>query len=262
MPSLLVTFEPYVQPLRVPLACQQMLQALIYHLLASDPAFSDHLHNQGESFHNRTYKLFTFGRLRGNRTLEGKQLSFEGETTLEIRALDAALLQRVERELKLREVVLLNGQPLLVRNTAITLRTFIRPAVTAHMVTPLCVVRKTDEAGAIQCLTPQDEAFFPLLQTNYEHKWAAAYPGRDAPPLSIRAEESAEWRKCVTAIKGSYLTAWYGKLELSGAVEALQMLYDVGLGVKNAAGFGMFEVFERKIGGRTPGEASGDPDEA
>ena len=46
----------------------------------------------------------------------------------------------------------------------------------------------------------------------------------------------------VTRYQGILIIAWYGTYRLSGECKYLDFLYQIGLGAKNAKGFGMLEI--------------------
>ena len=49
-------------------------------------------------------------------------------------------------------------------------------------------------------------------------------------------------KKMVTRYQGILIIAWYGTYRLSGECKYLDFLYQIGLGAKNAKGFGMLEI--------------------
>ncbi len=50
--------------------------------------------------------------------------------------------------------------------------------------------------------------------------------------------------KVIAKYKGFYLDGWKGRYKLKGKRKYLNFLYQVGLGAKNAQGFGMFKVIQ------------------
>jgi len=59
---------------------------------------------------------------------------------------------------------------------------------------------------------------------------------------AVRVLPPAEYRKGVCYHYGGQLTTLQGKIRLAGSPEALQFLYDFGLGVRTGQGFGLLEV--------------------
>ena len=88
--------------------------------------------------------------------------------------------------------------------------------------------------------SPEDRYFPALLNENFRRKYCAAF-GRE-PDTDIQIGRVARPRKYVTQYRREiYITAWYGEFSLRGAPEALDFLYQTGLGSRNSQGFGMFD---------------------
>ena len=78
------------------------------------------------------------------------------------------------------------------------------------------------------------------MNENFRRKYCAAY-GIE-PDTDITVGDIARPRKYVTQYRrGIYITAWHGEFDLRGTPEALDFLYQTGLGSRNSQGFGMFD---------------------
>lgn len=72
---------------RLPLSHRYALQGMLYHALASNPHYSNYVHNSGYSCGARNYKLFTFGRLSGPFMHSEREIIFKDTVHLRFAAL-------------------------------------------------------------------------------------------------------------------------------------------------------------------------------
>ncbi|MBX6764787.1 MAG: CRISPR-associated endoribonuclease Cas6, partial [Rubrobacteraceae bacterium] len=70
-------------------------------------------------------------------------------------------------------------------------------------------------------------------------------PEEDLKEASIRPYQVRSADQKVLRFKGTVVKGWMGLYELRMPRPYLQLAYDTGLGSKNSAGFGMFEVIKR-----------------
>lgn len=73
---------------RLPLSHRYALQGMLYHALASNPHYSNYVHNSGYSCGARNYKLFTFGRLSGPFMHSEHEIIFKDTVHFEVRSVD------------------------------------------------------------------------------------------------------------------------------------------------------------------------------
>jgi len=73
---------------RLPLSHRYALQGMLYHALASNPHYSNYVHNSGYSCGARNYKLFTFGRLSGPFMHSEREIIFKDTVHFEVRSVD------------------------------------------------------------------------------------------------------------------------------------------------------------------------------
>ena len=71
---------------RLPLSHRYALQGMLYHALASNPHYSNYVHNSGYSCGARNYKLFTFGRLSGPFMHSEHEIIFKDTVHFEVRS--------------------------------------------------------------------------------------------------------------------------------------------------------------------------------
>ena len=229
------------EPLTLPLSYHSALQGMIYYVLSDVPEFSAFLHDDGYARNRRAYKLFVFGTLEGPYRVRDGRITFPGPLSLEVRS-PAADFRRVFAGAIAQSGAVTIGERRL--NVECEIRDFHIDAdsVGVRMRSPLCLTRTIDDGAKKKTLflSPEDRDFPALLNENFRRKYCAAY-GIE-PESDITVGEITRPRKYVTQYRrGIYITAWYGEFRLRGSPEALDFLYQTGLGSRNSQGFGMFD---------------------
>jgi CRISPR-associated endoribonuclease Cas6 len=108
------------------------------------------------------------------------------------------------------------------------------------MRTPLCVY--TTRANGNRCFySPENEEFYRSVEKNLIAKYEAFYRHKPGGAVCLEPIAVAPEDKCVTKYKGWYITGYRGKYRLSAPPDVIDFAYHTGLGVKNSAGFGLFQ---------------------
>lgn len=85
-----------------------------------------------------------------------------------------------------------------------------------------------------------------MIQENFEKKYKGYYGSATEEKIGFEVIKVSGRDKYVTRYgkgEGSiWINAWNGRFELHGSPEALMVLYQSGLGSKNAQAFGMIEA--------------------
>lgn len=226
----------------LPIAYRHIQQAMIYQAVRTqDSEQAEHLHNTGHQAENRRFKLFTFGPLLGNYTVNGGVITFRGEIRFEVRSADPYLLRTLLIAWKPGTIVRLGRNELAVvdcwlENNVITER-HIRVKTIAPIVSYI-----TCEDGRTVFYSPEEDEFCSMLRTNTERKWLSFTGESDVPEFRCVPMLDRPIRKQVTKFKDTRINAWHGSFELSGDVRILNLLYHTGLGAKSSQGFGMFDL--------------------
>lgn len=229
----------------LPLSYRQYVQAMIYHVLRQEDSYSTALHDGGEMYDGRRFKLFTFGQLEGQYAVQNRQIRFFDRVTLEIRSIRNDLLLRLLREFYVGRRIRLKDNLLTVVKCVLLNRRIFAREITIYTKSPI-VAYITERDGKTTFFSPSEEMFYSLVVTNAHRKWQSFYGTAD--DLTITPVENAVWRKQVTQFKDTRITAWNGRFRLSGSEEMLNFLYHTGLGAKNSQGFGMFELLNAHNG--------------
>ena len=236
----LLTFR--VNHLTLPMAYQYQVQSMVYALLRRDSALGSHLHPETSQ---SAPVPFCLGPLTGSKSIlrTEKKLVFDRQLSLELRTPDASLSELLCTLLRPGLEGKLFNQTITLAGAEAHQMVLTDTAYRVRMRSPLLVYQRT-EGNQTVYYTPLDPEFEPLLIANFRRKYQE-HAGREAGPLSVEALSVGKKDKVVTRYKGTWLTGWKGDYLLRGAPEALSFLYDAGLGQRNAAGFGMFEVVEK-----------------
>ena len=230
------------EPLTLPLSYHSVLQGMIYHVLSASPDFSAFLHNEGYTRNRRAYKLFVFSTLEGPYRVKDGLITFPGPLSMEIRSPKEEFRRAFAAAIAKDGVVTVGERRLTLETCEIRDRHIKTDRVRVRMRSPLCLTRTVSEDAKKRTLflSPDDTDFPILLNENFRRKYCAAF-GTE-PDTNIQIGRFARLRKYVTQYRRKiYITAWYGEFSLRGAPDALDFLYQTGLGSRNSQGFGMFD---------------------
>lgn len=214
-------------PLTVPAGYHYQVQSAVYALL-SDAGYAAALHDAGQP------QGFTFGSLHGAHTYREGRLCFSDTIRLEIRG-GEAFGDALREGLLRRGAVRLFDTSCPLERLQVTRVVITEPEITVQTDSPvLAVTRQPD--GTTVFHAPGEPAFAERIQENYRRKYLLHF-GTEPAPLTVLP--LGTHRKVVTRVKGMWLTAWSGAFCLRAEPAGLTMLYDAGLGARNAQGFGM-----------------------
>lgn len=240
---MLYQLEFQVDHLTLPLAYQGKLQGLIYHWLSGVPDVSGFIHDEGfSSLSGRTYKLFCFSMLQGRSRVQNGKITFPQKVSFFLRTADPLFASVLESELKAGQVYELGGQELVLTRIEKEEISISSDQITIRMLSPMTVYSTIPPGKRVLYYNPLDDRFSQQVNENYRRKWESACGEEATDNVNVRAVSVGAKDKCVTRIKGRYITAWGGTYLLKGSPRALEFLYHTGLGAKNSLGFGMFEI--------------------
>lgn len=228
------------KPVTLPVNYNHILQGVIYNaVFANYPNYADTLHDDGDTFGNRTYKAFTFGPLAGYYEIEDRKITFSETIDWEIRSSDAVLITILRLYFESHGINLLSYRFRHI-DVSVTDHVITEGKVQIRALSPV-IAYSTLENGYTYYYTPEERGFYELTKLNAYKRYDAI--NKTAPgdiefrPVSIRKRD-----KVVTRYRGVVLSGWKGRYELEGDPELIDFLYQTGLGAKNSQGFGMFEV--------------------
>lgn len=207
---------------------------------------ADFLHDQGFSNENRSYKLFTFSRLRGRSEFnrDNQTLTFYNKVHFSLSSVLDDVIKKTANFLMLSHEFLLNGQPIQVDQISYESYPIHKSVIKVKALSPITVYSTFSRRNGQKIthyFNPEDKAFEHLIEENFVRKYEA-YTKQSLPGdqlISFSPVRVGHRDKVVTRYKNIWITGWLGTYELKGEPEYLKFLLNAGLGAKNAMGMGM-----------------------
>ncbi|NLO90101.1 MAG: CRISPR-associated endoribonuclease Cas6 [Clostridia bacterium] len=227
----------------VPVQYGHLLQGMIYHQM-DDPALRSYLHEQGFVLEKRHFKLFTFSRLMGKKTVydrKTRRLILDPPIRLTICSPIPFILQELGTGILRKGKVRIGSAFLEVKEMATAAPKVSKNTIRVRMLSPLVVYSTYSRGGRkyTYYYSPYEERFSELIAGNLEKKYLLVH-GRTciSDGLTVRPVKVDERDMKVTYYKETVVKGWLGEYELSGEPELLQLALDAGLGAKNSQGYG------------------------
>lgn len=221
----------------LPLGYNYLLSSAIYSLLSLEPELSAYIHDKGFEAGTGRHKLFTFSQLKGDYHIQGKELVVTGDLNFEVRSISDRLMNVLKDSAFQRGTIRLGNNVLEIRMIEVYDRHLFEPQVTVRTLSPIAAAVSFD--GRTIYYSPADEQFESVLANNLANKFYAVY--EQPSPSSFDVKLLNKPQKIVTRVKGIWVTAYHARLLLTAHPQAMDLLYNTGLGTKNSQGFGMFE---------------------
>ena len=233
------------KPLVLPINYNYILQSALYGAMRGSTNINDFIHDSGFEHNNRIYKMFTFSTLRGRYRIEDKQIIFYEDVSFEVRSTESIILRSIKENLENNGIMYLN-QHYDVQKVNVYDYDVENEEILIRMRTPICIheTYMEDETSKTRYFSPLDEEFEQRINDNFENKYESYTMNKPNSKISIEPVSIGKKDKIVTKYKGIYISAWKGAYKIKGERKYLDFLYQVGLGEKNAQGFGMFDVIE------------------
>lgn len=227
----------------LPLAYQGYINGMIYNLLRSDVAYANFVHDQGYDLQGKQFKLFTFSQLMGETQIDrvNKRIYFVEKCSLWISAQEQQFIDILLQSLRQNPTIHLGKQALKVLEIQ-CLPTFVHGEIIT-MMSPLVVAKtETNAEGKARkrFFTPFEPEFSELVIKNATNKYLAYYGELPKQPIEFYPVTISRKNQVVTKYKGGALSGWKGEYELIADLQTKKFLTNVGLGIKNSQGFGMF----------------------
>lgn len=231
------------EKITIPLACQYQMQSLLYSILRLDTEYGQTVHPT-EQREGLSFTPFCFGMFTGQKTIhrERKEVTFTGRIRWELRTADEKIAQTLCRVLKPNLTLTLFNQTLVLESAMIDEKQITAKQCRIRMLTPIVAFIRTEDKKTI-FYNPLSQEFEPMITGNFCRKYHAMR-GEFPEDVQIEALSVGKRDKGVINYKGTWFTGWRGEYLLTGKPEYLTFLYDCGLGQRNAAGFGMFQIVE------------------
>lgn len=222
----------------LPINYRVLIHGMIYRALSSDAAYSLDVHEGRLVRESRAYKGFTFSPLMGAYTMRERIICFHRQAVLEMRCWDEKMALLLHAYFSTVNEVALGSEKLRVTRCVLENKKIDATEASIRMISPV-VAYMTDETRHTVFFKPDEDRFYAALLRNAERKNSLFQP--EVPfDLQIRPLNSGMPRRQFSRFKSTYINAWFGNYQLTGAPQVINLLYQAGLGAKNSEGFGLF----------------------
>ncbi len=238
------------QSLKLPINYNHILQAFILQLI-DDAKFRSFLHNQGYTFKNRNYKMFTFSKLNGQFSVDNseKTIEFFDNVSLTISSHDETLIRYCADSLLFKDEFELLNQKITIEKIEYENQVINNDKIYVKTLSPITVYSTVTLNSSKKTVyyTPTDEQFSKLIKDNLIKKYLAFYNFNEGDIsfddfFIIKEKYRSKSKMIITYYKSFLIKAWHGIFEIQGDQRLLKIGYDAGLGAKNSQGFGLVEL--------------------
>ena len=220
----------------LPLAHADVLQGIFYSLLSPKSDLASEIHDKPLE-NGKQFKFFCFSDFQGKCFVQNGKIFYKDPFVWEIRTVD----ERVAETVRINaETIDVKGVRCHLTDAECTERTCFTDSVSITMMTPLCVYT-TRANGKRRFYSPAEDEFCRSAEKNLIVKYETFYGHKPDGAVCLEPIAVAPEDKCVTKYKGWYVTGYRGKYRLTAPSDVINFAYYTGLGVKNSAGFGLFQ---------------------
>jgi CRISPR-associated endoribonuclease Cas6 len=228
-----------------------MLQGLIYSQL--EPNLASWLHGAAYQFAKRTYKMFTFSRLAGNYNLDKrtKRITFTGPVSFKLASHTTDVLASLAEHLLKSEQLRLGQHQVQVSGVEILTPPSVQASTPTRVraLSPITIYSTFEKPGGgklTHYYAPREKDWGEMILGNLARKAGSlewdVNTDEALKDAYIKPINTSDRDKKVVRYKNFVMEAWLGTYELKLPEGFFELAYDVGLGGKNAQGFGMVEV--------------------
>lgn len=234
----------------LPIHHNALLQAVIYHNLSSELA--EFLHNQGFSVDNRSFRMFVFSRIIGEFTVlkEEQKIRFRSPIKLVISSPIPEFIRDIS-QIILKDGFRIGNQILEVQALDVDIPLVDKGEIFIQTLSPIVAYStmiRPDGRKYTAYFEPREEDFSSNVIQNLKRK-AMLLHGEKASAMHITIKPIGKHKQHIMKyIKDGHETiikGYSGRFILKGSQPLLQTAIDVGLGSKNASGFGLVEMVQR-----------------
>lgn len=229
----------------LPLEHNHIVQSCIYNSIS--PELARKLHDEGFEVNKRRFRLFTFSRIMGDYNLkrDKKEIEFTSPVRLVVSSVIDKFIEEIGNEMLRKESLKLGRNKVNINSLEVSNLDLADQKYRIKMLSPVTIystLSKADGKKKTYYYSPFEDEFSELIAENARKKYKAYY-GKDAEgKLSVKPFKVNSRNQKVISYKRTIIKGWMGLYELEGDSELISMVYDTGLGGKNAQGFGCFEI--------------------
>jgi len=222
----------------IPFEYHGFLQGVIYHSL--DEEQGNFFHDEGFGEH-RIYKMFVFSELSGHYHVVKGGLMFDETATFYVSSVSSKLLNTLYEKFSQKGFIYL-GQTQFKVIEVVPVKDVIYHKDHIYYLTTISpiVCYKTDAKKFMTFFHPKSQDFELSLQENLRRKYLTLFDNDDDQFFEI--QEVIKYRNTKVKYKRMVYNAYNCTMKVKVSPGYLKLLMHVGLGSKNAAGFGMMRI--------------------
>lgn len=236
---------------RLPLDYQYAVASLLYATLGSASAeFASTLHDTGYQADGRSFKLFTFSRIRtiSARVAEECLLLDSPEIELQISSPVAEFIQHLVSGLSKHATFRIATGSFRVAHAELVLAPEFKERMAFRALSPLTeTVRAGEEHPSFLSLS---DDWSEIMQRNLLRKYEVLYGCQPADSrltftwdrdYLASAERRGKRLSVLRDIRGTKIRGWLAPFTVEGSRALIELGYEAGFGARNSMGFGMAE---------------------
>lgn len=240
------------QKISLPLdSYMQSLQGLIYNNL--EPNLANWLHGEAYAYAKRTFKMLTFSRLKGEYKLDlkNKRITFSSSVSFKLASYNTDVLSSFAEHLLKRPSLRLGSHECQVSGVEVLKKPeldYSKP-IRVKALSPITVystLAHADGRKKTYYYNPQEQEWGEMILQNLVRKVGALEweedPNKALEGAYMRLVKANNKDRKIIKYKNFVILAWMGVYEMKLPQPYFELAYDVGVGAKNAQGFGMVEV--------------------
>ncbi len=184
--------------------------------------------------------MFTFGPFKGKSRIEDGRIEFRDSVSMEFRCAVDSISEKMILNISGNGITIgeKNFRDIIVTSSDNRIES---EDIIIKMLSPITVRRTDPNSNKTIYFNPGDE-FRQAVISNYIRKYSAFSEADSAPEILFDVIDVRSEDKYLTRYKDFIIEGYMGTYRLRGYWEALDFLYNVGLGSKNSQGFGMFDI--------------------
>lgn len=224
----------------VPWNYQHFLHGFVYRAMdETRPRWAHLLHERGFKSEGHAYKMFTFSTLvprRAKATEEG--LLMEPPIRWWISSWFPETLEAVVRFMLVEGVVRLRDLELSVLQVSVEEPPELGTSASFRTMSPVmaATVVDTPSGKGQRFLRPEEPDFWRVIEENLRRKAKALGLRSDG---ELKLSDLGGWRSKLIWVQGTNVRGFEGSLAMEGDELLIRLAYQVGIGGRNAQGFGM-----------------------
>jgi len=228
----------------LPIQYNHIIQAMIYSIL--DDELAHFLHEKGFQTEKRTFKMFTFSRLKGRYILNKNDglIIFDGPIKLTISSHYEEFTDSIGNGFLRRQRVRLGNNNLEVKELAVEKEIVNSEEIKVYTLSPIVVYStlfREDGRKFTYYFNPKENDFSQIISNNLKNKYRAFYL-KEPPKEEVEIKPIGHTKLSVVNYKGFIIKGYSGKFLLKGNPLLLQLGVNTGLGSKNSQGFGCVKL--------------------